>query len=604
MDEATLVVPKTSPTTTSRVCPDCGAVNEVEFLGKNRYRCKQCGETIAHLDITDNGTVQGIYGWLRSAGDIIDGRYLVKSILGRGGFGVTYLVEDLRLGGKHRAVKVIPEARYDEYETSLLTRLTHPAIPDIIDRGTVDGMVYLVLEFGGNRTLSSERKNHQGRIPLKLLMPWMQQVCEVLIYLHSQKPPIIHRDLKPGNILLDENNRIMLIDFGISKESQPSTETRATALAASPGFSSPEQEMNTGTDERSDIYSLTATFYALLTGVTPPTAGERFSGKDIKPPSELVAELPAQMDEFILKGLSFNLNQRYQTMLEFSEALSAMAAQTPTTVSTAKTQQDEGERTVVLSKTRGTGTLSTHSTSIKLPDGSHTTAAPVMPSESGGQSNKTVWLVSGVVLAVILIALSAYFILQKSEETPEANSLPQATVAPNNAPSPEFPPGTVIPPAAVTTPVAPAQMTPPATPAQATTPPQTVTTAPSAPVTATAPVVQPAAVPAPVPTPVIPTAPYVPPVTTSAPSSGSPPSSAKNFEEELRRHMASSPESMPSSSQQPSIAPSSFESRPKSKPRVKTRPRPEPDRYSSPPPPPKNTGSGDWRNDMTVIQTK
>jgi len=149
-----------------RVCPVCGASNEVGHLTKSEYRCANCYLQLAYLDVAANGTIRGLFGWLRASGEIIEGRYGVKSVLGRGGFGATYLVEDLRLNGKRRALKEVPELMFDEYETMLLSRLDHPSIPDIIDRSVACGMVYLVLEFGGSRTLGSELKRLQGRIPL------------------------------------------------------------------------------------------------------------------------------------------------------------------------------------------------------------------------------------------------------------------------------------------------------------------------------------------------------------------------------------------------------------------------------------------------------
>ncbi len=346
----------------NRICPVCGTATDIDILSKRDYRCLQCNLELAHLDVAANGVIRGIFGWLHNVGSIIEDRYRVLSVLGKGGFGATYLVEDLRLSGKRRAIKEVPELLFDEYETTLLSRLNHPSIPDIIDRNVADGMVYLVLEFGGSKTLGSERKQYQGRIPLARLMPWMRQLCEVLIYLHSQNPPIIHRDLKPDNILLDENGRIMLIDFGIAKEATPATMTRTIGRAATHGFSPPEQAMGTGTDERSDIYSLSATFYALLTGENPPAAHERVAGKELLPPSQFVPGLSPLLESVLLRGLTLNVNHRQQTVKEFSVALEAIDTElsASATHSTGYT-----ERTVMISKRTSATVL--HPPSLKLP---------------------------------------------------------------------------------------------------------------------------------------------------------------------------------------------------------------------------------------------
>ncbi len=311
------------PDSGGRTCPKCGGANDPAALGPSNTRCQHCGFDLAHLDVAPNGSVRGILGWLHPPGDVIQDRYRIKGILGKGGFAATYLVEDMRLKDKKRALKEIPKPQFDEQEIEVLSRLSHPSIPDIIDRFTVGEMMYLVLEFGGSRTLETERIRVGGRIALPVLLPWMRQLCEVLAYLHSQQPPIVHRDLKPENILLDDSDRVMLIDFGIAKESTPSSMTRLQARAASYGFSPPEQVMGTGTDPRSDIYALAATVYMLLTGDTPPAVNERLAGKEVAPPSSKVPGLPSTLDETLLRALELNPNNRQQSIREFTEALQA-----------------------------------------------------------------------------------------------------------------------------------------------------------------------------------------------------------------------------------------------------------------------------------------
>ncbi|MGR8998498.1 MAG: protein kinase domain-containing protein [Gammaproteobacteria bacterium] len=417
------------------VCPACGTANELVTLASSEYRCSQCNLELAHLDVAANGVIRGIFGWLRGAGDTIENRYQVKSVLGKGGFGATYLVEDLRLSGKRRAIKEVPELLFDEYETTLLSRLNHPSIPDIIDRCVVDGMVCLVLEFGGSRTLGGERKQYpERRIPQVKLLPWMRQLCEVLIYLHSQDPPIIHRDLKPDNILLDENGRIMLIDFGIAKESKPATMTRTLGRAATHGFSPPEQAMGTGTDERSDIYALAATLYALLTGENPPAAHERVAGKELVPPSQIVPGISPQLEAAILQALSLNVNHRQQTMKEFSQALEVvdLGAQNPFTHANEYT-----ERTVMVGRTTGaTGITGFQTPSIKLPSGRITSVKQASTSELASQPasrRNVILLLSGIAIVFVAILTAAYlFWPETKQEKKKTVSSPLTELEPAN----------------------------------------------------------------------------------------------------------------------------------------------------------------------------
>ena len=314
-------------------CPKCGTANQEDRLTQSLYQCERCGLELAYLDTAPNGTVRGILGYLRSSGDVVQDRYRIRSLLGKGGFGATYLIEDLRLNGKARALKEIPEPFFDEQEIELLSRLRHPSIPDITDRSVADGMVHLVLEFGGSRTLEIERRQSGGRIPLPRLIPWMRELCKVLSYLHSHDPPVVHRDLKPGNILLDNDDRIMLADFGIAKESSASAQTRTLARAACHGFSPPEQVLGTGTDERSDIYALAATLYVLLTGKVPPAAHERIAGEELVAPSALVDEVPLVLDEEILRAMELNINRRQRSIAQFAQVFEDLDSTTGPSVS-------------------------------------------------------------------------------------------------------------------------------------------------------------------------------------------------------------------------------------------------------------------------------
>ena len=414
-----------------RACPKCEAVNAERAVIQGEYRCTSCGFELAHLDIAANGAVRGVFGWLRAAGDTIQDRYRVRSVLGKGGFGATYLVDDLRLNGKRRALKEVPELLFDEYETALLSRLQHPSIPDIIDRFTAGGMVYLTLEFGGSRTLASERNRQGGRIPFATLLPWMRQLCMVLTYLHTQDPPIIHRDLKPENILLDEGGRIMLIDFGIAKEATPSGMTRTLGRAATHGFSPPEQVMGTGTDQRSDVYALGATCYALLTGESPPAAHERVAGKELRPPGELSPEIPEEFAAALLQALSLNVNHRQQSVAEFSRMIEGPDASTA-----APRIPSASARTTMVGKVPSRPTAKPKS--IRIPTaGTMGPQSPPTAVPSPGAAPSRMGMAIGIGAAVVIaIAGGGYYFWSGSEPSETPPPAQTATASPAPAPSP------------------------------------------------------------------------------------------------------------------------------------------------------------------------
>jgi eukaryotic-like serine/threonine-protein kinase len=314
-------------------CPKCGERSTKGQLSQTGFHCPRCTLELAHFDLAPNGTVRQVLDWLLAPGDLVQGRYRVTSVLGKRRFAATYLVTDERLQGQRRPLKELPRDLYDEHETALLARLRHPAIPDISDRFEVDGMVYLVLEFGGTQSLEGERKANGGTIAAGQLVPWMHQLCEVLVYLHGKTPPIVHRDLKPKNILLDEDDRIILIDFGIAKESADLAVTHTLARSVSHGFNPPEQVLGTGIDQRSDVY-------ALLTGTVPPAAHERVAGKELPAPRALNPAIPEALDAVILQAFDLNLNRRPQTIAALSRVF------TPGTLDARLPDAGLGTRTV------------------------------------------------------------------------------------------------------------------------------------------------------------------------------------------------------------------------------------------------------------------
>ena len=142
---------------------------------------------------------------------------------------------------------------------------------------------YLVMVFIEGMDLQELLDAASDPLPETKVIPWIEQVCDALSYLHSQNPPIIHRDIKPANIKITPQGQAVLVDFGIAKVYDPKLKTTVGARAVTPGFSPPEQYGRGRTDPRTDIYALGATLYALLTKVEPPDSVDLLAGNEPPP---------------------------------------------------------------------------------------------------------------------------------------------------------------------------------------------------------------------------------------------------------------------------------------------------------------------------------
>lgn len=203
--------------------------------------------------------------------------YLQVEQINKGGTGTIYRAYHRNLG-KYVVLKNIEIGNIDikRREVDILKNLRHRYLPTIYDFIEVEGRQFIVEDYIKGTDLEVYLKN-KIRLPQEQLMKWMAQMCEVLEYLHTRKPIIIHSDIKPGNIMIDEHGDICLIDFNISILH----ENKAVVLGYSNYFCSPEQlaqakalragygSSSVTVDCRSDIYSMAATFYALISGSLP-----------------------------------------------------------------------------------------------------------------------------------------------------------------------------------------------------------------------------------------------------------------------------------------------------------------------------------------------
>lgn len=257
-------------------------------------------------------------------GAILENRYEVQRVAGRGGMSTVYVARDLRFGQVERlcAVKemfdIDPDQRVRalrlvnfERESALLATLSHPAIPRIYDYFPHNGLIYLVLELIDGHDLERVLASRRSPFPQDQIIRWAIEISDVLEMLHAQKPdPIIFRDLKPSNIMLRNSGQVVLVDFGIARTIQG--RQRGTMIGTE-GYAPPEQYRGIA-DARGDIYALGATLHHLATNSdprleTPFTFHER-------PIRSLNPDISDDLSAVVMKMLAYNPADRYQSVAD------------------------------------------------------------------------------------------------------------------------------------------------------------------------------------------------------------------------------------------------------------------------------------------------
>src|SRR5713226_3734941 len=271
-----------------------------------------------------------------SIGTVVQSRYVVESLLGKGGFGAVYRVRDLRVGQNLFALKEMSDSSEEEldrftYEGELLRRLDHPSLPRVyrVFTDSINGRAYMLMDYIAGTELKMLQQQHaEGRFPLPQTLSIMAPIIDAVGYLHNQQPPVVHRDIKPANIIVPSNgSEAVLVDFGIAKEYKPDATTTSVSRLT-PGYAAPEQYTG-GTNTRTDIYALGVTFYTLLTGVLPANAWSRIIqlgsvGTDpLEPINRLIPSLPMPVAQAIHRAMSMRSDDRFPTVMQFWQALNA-----------------------------------------------------------------------------------------------------------------------------------------------------------------------------------------------------------------------------------------------------------------------------------------
>jgi serine/threonine protein kinase len=264
-----------------------------------------------------------------SPNTLLNSRYQIIRQIGAGGMGAVYLAQHVGLS-QYVAVKEnfsndASAAAQFQTEAKILAALAHPNLPRVTDFFVEpNGARYLVMEHIAGQNLD-EIVAQRGALTEAETLAWMAQIFNAVDYLHQNH--IIHRDIKPQNIILTPQGRVMLVDFGIAKHMQPGFATLSGARAATPGFAAPEQYRG-GTDQRSDVYSLGALLYAMLTAGAPPDAlaFERGTAMLVSP-RHINSMVSQNVEQSILRAMSLNAAQRFESVGAMQQALLGIQSQ-------------------------------------------------------------------------------------------------------------------------------------------------------------------------------------------------------------------------------------------------------------------------------------
>jgi serine/threonine protein kinase/Tfp pilus assembly protein PilF len=269
-----------------------------------------------------------------SPNTLLQNRYRIIRQLGQGGMGTVYEATDERFDNP----VALKQAHFDtealrkqfEREARLLNRLRHPAMTKVIDHFTDGNGQFLVMEYISGDNLWEMLYKRNEPFPVDDVLNWADQLLDALEYLHSQTPPIVHRDIKPENLKIGARGQIILLDFGLAKgfAGQMSRVTPSGSIFGfTPNYAPLEQIQGTGTDPRSDLYSLGATIYHLLTNVVPVDALSRASAivselpDPLQPANEINREVTAEIADILWHAMAQNPGKRPSSAAEMRASL-------------------------------------------------------------------------------------------------------------------------------------------------------------------------------------------------------------------------------------------------------------------------------------------
>jgi serine/threonine protein kinase len=380
---------------------------------------------------------------------VLQGRYKVVRQLGQGGMGTVYEALDERLD----TVVALKETVFTderlrkqfEREARLLARLHHPALPRVSDHFSEGDGQFLVMQFIPGDDLSVMMAQKNGPFPPDQVLTWADQLLDALDYLHTQEPQIVHRDIKPQNLKLTGRGQIILLDFGLAK-GQAGELSRVTTSASifgyTPNYAPLEQIQALGTDSRSDLYSLAATVYHLLTNTKPPDALTRAAAlvngqaDPLLPATELNPGVALEVSNVLKQAMAQNKDQRFASAAEMRKALHR-TEQTATVINRSEAQ------TVLRPPAAPTVSAPATQMNAEQPTAvAGETTVVRRPFIGGSRRSFVPWLLSGAALLIVAACVLGFYLVKKpddaivhvSEPTPSPAATIEATASPASTP--------------------------------------------------------------------------------------------------------------------------------------------------------------------------
>jgi formylglycine-generating enzyme required for sulfatase activity len=402
-----------------------------------------------------------------SPNTILKNRYRIIHELGHGGMGAIYQAMDENLSCvvavKETFATTDDQRRAFKREAELLANLNHPTLPKVMDHFTHDEGQFLVMQFVPGHDLAELLGLREQPFSVARVLDWADQLLDALNELHSSDPPIIHRDIKPSNLKVTPKGRILLLDFGLAKgvAGQMATAEVNTHSSSIYGYTAHyaplEQIRRAGTDARSDLYSLGATMWTLLTGKVPPDALSRIAEKEDGNPDPLCAagelnpKVSPALSSSINRAMALNRAHRHASAAELRKDLAniAEAESNSQTFEPGVTREESPLRSPMLapgstvksaesepprvSSDQQISTVRVPTSTPQLNVASPTATSFAGPEGQGGQRKRFALLASGLAVLILAIALVSWIVWSARPRGPQSNSSQTSNTTTNSS---------------------------------------------------------------------------------------------------------------------------------------------------------------------------